>query len=230
MVNIQQLLALMKEHDADDLYLTAGRPPSYKISGSVRAAGKQALSPEVVQGLARSIMTEAQATEFLETKEQNLALHYSDIGRFRANIYMQKANVAMVIRKIEVEIKTVDDLKLPSVIKDISMTKRGLVLVVGATGSGKSTSLAAMIDYRNTNEAGHIMTVEDPVEFVHEHKKCVVSQREVGVDTDSFRNALKNALRQAPTVILIGEIRDEETMEHAINFAETGHLCLATFA
>jgi twitching motility protein PilU len=228
MFTIEQLLGFMKEHDADDLYLTVGRPPCYKISGSVRPAGKTELTEEDLERLADAVMDEKQKAEFAEKKEQNLALCYPEMGRFRVNIYRQKTFCAMVIRKIEIEIKSLDDLKLPEVLKDVSMTKRGLVLVVGATGSGKSTTLAAMIDHRNKTEAGHIMTIEDPVEFVHEHKKCVISQREVGVDTDSFKDALKNALRQAPTVILIGEIRDEETMEHAIAFAETGHLCLAT--
>ncbi len=228
MFTIEQLLTFMKQHDADDLYLTVGRPPSYKIAGSVKPAGKQVLTPEDMQRLAEAVMDEKKAREFAEHKEQNLALFNPEIGRFRVNLYRQKEQIAMVIRKIETEIKTLDDLKLPEVLKTTIMAKRGLILVVGATGSGKSTTLAAMINHRNENEAGHIMTIEDPVEFVHEHKKCVVSQREVGVDTDSFKNALKNALRQAPTVILIGEIRDEETMEHAINFAETGHLCLAT--
>ncbi len=218
----------MKEHDASDLYLTVGRPPCFKINGVVRPAGKQDLDEASMKELAASTMDEEQAREFHEFKEQNLALHYDDIGRFRVNLFRQMGNVAMVIRKIETEIKTLSDLNLPPVLADVSMAKRGLVLVVGATGSGKSTSLAAMIDHRNRTEAGHIMTIEDPVEFVHEHKKCVVSQREVGVDTESFKHALKNTLRQAPTVILIGEIRDEETMEHAISFAETGHLCLAT--
>ena len=228
MYQIEKLLGFMKQHDASDLYLTVGRPPSFKINGLVRDAGKQELTPEMLDDLARSVMDEGQAAEFFSKKEQNLALEYEGVGRFRFNLYKQKTHTAMVIRKINTEILTCDDLKLPPVMKQIAMTKRGLVLVVGATGSGKSTTLAAMLDHRNRTEAGHIMTIEDPVEFVHDHKKCVISQREVGVDTDSFHDALKNALRQAPTVILIGEIRDEETMEHAINFAETGHLCLAT--
>lgn len=174
-------------------------------------------------------MNEEEQAEFEEKCEFNMARCFDGVdGRFRFNVYQQKNHPAIVIRKIETLIKTVDELKLPPVLKDISMAKRGLVLVVGATGSGKSTTLAAMIDHRNRNEEGHIITIEDPIEFVHEHQKCVVSQREVGVDTQSFKAALKNTLRQAPTVILVGEIRDEETMEHAINFAETGHLCLAT--
>ncbi len=218
----------MKQHDSSDLYLVVGKAPAYKISGEVKSAGKNILAPEHTEELARSCMADHEWEEFLEKREQNLALEYPEIGRFRLNAYYQKKCIAMVIRKIETEILTLDDLKLPNILKDVSMTTRGLVLVVGATGSGKSTSLAAMIDHRNRNEAGHIITIEDPVEFVHEHKKCVISQREVGVDTVSFKAALKNTLRQAPTVILLGEIRDEETMEYAINFAETGHLCLAT--
>lgn len=228
MFSIEQLLQFMKQNDASDLYLTVDRPPSFKIHGSVRVAGKQNLTPADVETLSKSVLSEAQWQELVKSRELNLAVAFADLGRFRFNMYWQKGSPAAVVRKIETNIKSLDDLKLPSVLKDVSMTKRGLVLVVGATGSGKSTSLAAMIDHRNSTEAGHIMTIEDPVEFVHEHKRCVVSQREVGVDTDSFKSALKNALRQAPTVILIGEIRDEETMEHAMNFAETGHLCLAT--
>lgn len=228
MYNIQQLLSFMKQHDASDLYLTVGRAPSFKIHGSVKVAGKEALTPDILKTLCQEILNEEQFTEFLKTREFNMAHFDPAIGRFRFNFYYQKENIAVVVRKIETEIKTLDDLMLPPTLKDVCMTKRGLVLVVGATGSGKSTTLAAMINHRNENEAGHIITIEDPVEFVHEHKNCVVSQREVGVDTDSYKTALKNTLRQAPTVILIGEIRDEETMEHAINFAETGHLCLAT--
>ncbi len=228
MYKTDQLLAFMKQNDASDLYLTSDRAPSFRIQGSVKTAGKQPLSPEVLEQLARSVISDAQWQELCTKKELNLAVCLPEIGRYRFNFYFQKGNLAMVVRKIETNIKTLDQLKLPSTLKDVSMTKRGLILVVGATGSGKSTSLAAMINHRNENEAGHIMTIEDPIEFVHEHKKCVMSQREVGVDTESFKSALKNALRQAPTVILIGEIRDEETMEHALNFAETGHLCLAT--
>ncbi|MCB0333818.1 MAG: PilT/PilU family type 4a pilus ATPase [Bdellovibrionales bacterium] len=223
-----QLLQFMKQHDSSDLYLVVGKAPAYKISGAVKPAGKNILTAEHTEDLARSCMADHEWEEFLEKREQNLALEYPEIGRFRLNAYYQKKCIAMVIRKIETEILTLDDLKLPEILKNVSMTTRGLVLVVGATGSGKSTSLAAMIDHRNRNEAGHIITIEDPIEFVHEHKQCVISQREVGVDTESFKAALKNTLRQAPTVILLGEIRDEETMEYAINFAETGHLCLAT--
>ncbi|MFN8389776.1 MAG: PilT/PilU family type 4a pilus ATPase [Bdellovibrionota bacterium] len=228
MYTIEQLLQFMQQNDASDLYLTVDRAPSFKVNGSVRPAGKQPLTGEMLTDLARGVLNNQQWLELHEKKELNLAICMAPTGRFRFNFYFQKNCLAAVVRKIETNIKTLDDLSLPKVLRDISMTKRGLVLVVGATGSGKSTSLAAMINHRNENEAGHIMTIEDPIEFVHEHKKCVVSQREVGVDTDSFKTALKNTLRQAPTVILIGEIRDEETMEHAINFAETGHLCLAT--
>lgn len=228
MYDIRQLLQFMKQHDASDLYLSVGRPPSFKVAGAVKSAGKAPLTIEMVEELMRAVLSENDQRELMQKKELNNAFADPELGRFRFNFYRQKNSLAMVVRKIETNIKTLDDLQLPAAMKDICMTKRGLVLVVGATGSGKSTTLAAMINHRNENEAGHIITIEDPVEFVHEHKKCVVSQREVGVDTDSFKIALKNTLRQAPTVILIGEIRDEETMEYAINFAETGHLCLAT--
>jgi twitching motility protein PilU len=228
MFTIEQLLTFMKKNDASDLYLTVERPPSYKIHGTVKNAGKVCLDTETINNLCKSVLREEQFQEFERKKELNTSYFNPEIGRFRFNFFRQKNSPAIVIRKIETEIKTIEDLKIPSILGDISMAKRGLLLVVGATGSGKSTTLAAMINHRNINEAGHIITIEDPVEFVHEHKNCVVSQREVGVDTDSFQDALKNTLRQAPTVILIGEIRDEETMEHAINFAETGHLCLAT--
>ncbi len=229
MYNILQLLTFMKKNDASDLYITVGKAPSYRLNGAVKPAGKELLSQEAVWSLCNEAMNEEQAKEFKEVSEMNLALYYPELqGRFRVNAYMQREHPAMVIRKIETEILTMDQLQLPEILKDITMAKRGLVLVVGATGSGKSTSLAAMIDHRNRNEEGHIITIEDPVEFVHEHKKCVISQREVGVDTVSYEAALKNTLRQAPTAILIGEIRDEHTMEHALTFAETGHLCLAT--
>ena len=229
MYTVEQLFTFMKENDASDLYITVGRPPCFRISGSVRPAGNVVLTPEMTQDLANALMTPEQREEFKQKKEQNLAVAMRELGsRFRVNLYVQQGCTAMVIRKIESKIKCLEDLGVPEVLSTISMEKRGLVLVVGATGSGKSTTLAGMIDYRNSNEAGHIITIEDPVEFVHEHKKCVVSQREVGSDTDSFKAALKNTLRQAPTVILIGEIRDEETMMHALEFAETGHLCLGT--
>jgi twitching motility protein PilU len=228
MLDISKLLSVMVEYDASDLYLTLESPPMYRINGSIRPAGNRALEEEDVQNLAMSIMSDRQQKEFEENNEQNLALYYPNLGRFRVNVLRQRNTVAIVIRQIKTIIQTIDDLGLPKILKDIAMTKRGLVLFVGATGSGKSTSLAAMIDYRNTNSAGHIITIEDPIEFVHCHKKSIITQREVGMDTHSFKNALKNTLRQAPDVILIGEVRDTETMEAAITFAETGHLVLAT--
>jgi twitching motility protein PilU len=228
MLDIRKLLTVMKEHDASDLYLTVDSPPAYRVNGVVRPAGNRCLEPEETEMLARNIMTEKQQREFDEHNEMNLALYYSALGRYRVNVMRQRGVVGLVIRQIKSNIPTMDELDLPAVMKEIGMSKRGLVLFVGATGSGKSTSLAAMVDYRNSNQAGHIITVEDPIEFVHSHKKSLVTQREIGVDTENYHTALKNALRQAPDVILIGEIRDLETMEAAINFAETGHLCLAT--
>lgn len=228
MLDLSKLLSVMKEHDASDLYLSAESPPSYRIKGSVKPAGSKILTSEDTEHLALSIMKDDQQAEFQKTNEMNLALHFNDFGRFRVNIFRQKGSIALVIRRIKTEIPTFEDLELPSVFKEISMAKRGLVLVVGATGSGKSTTLAAMIDYRNNNQAGHIITIEDPLEYIHFHKKSIISQREIGMDTHSYELALKNALRQAPDVILIGEIRDTTTMEAAISFAETGHLCLAT--
>ena len=227
-LDIRKLLTVMNEHDASDLYITIDSPPGYRVNGVVRPAGKHCLTAEETEQLAISIMSERQQREFQENKEQNLALYYPGLGRYRVNIFRQKDAIAMVIRQIKTNILTMDDLDLPPVLKEVAMSKRGLILFVGATGSGKSTSLAALIDHRNTNQAGHIITIEDPIEFVHEHKKSIISQREVGMDTHSYHHALKNALRQAPDVILIGEIRDLETMEAAISFAETGHLCLAT--
>ena len=228
MLDIGKLLALMVEHDASDLYVTVDSPPAYRVNGVVRPAGNRALTPDETNQLALSLMTEKQQRDFEATNEQNLALYYSSLGRFRVNIFRQRGCIGIVIRQIKSKIPTIDELNLPPVLKEVSMSKRGLVLLVGATGSGKSTTLAAMVDYRNSNQAGHIITIEDPIEFVHEHKKSLVNQREIGVDTDNYHIALKNALRQAPDVILIGEIRDTSTMEAAITFAETGHLCLAT--
>lgn len=228
MLDISKLLGVMVEHDASDLYLTVDSPPMYRINGVVRPAGSRCLQTADTESLANSVMSDKQQREFMEHNEQNLALYYPALGRFRINIFRQKGCVAAVIRQIKTSIKTVDDLGLPQVLKDVAMTKRGLVLVVGATGSGKSTSLAAIIDYRNSNSSGHIISIEDPIEFVHSHKKSIVTQREIGMDTESCGVALKNALRQAPDVVFIGEIRDLETMEAAIAFAETGHLCLAT--
>ncbi len=227
-MKIEELLKVMVEKDASDIYLTAGFPPTYRVEGKATPVAGEPLSPEVTERLAFSVMSEKQKAEFLEEKEMNLALHYPSLGRFRVSIFVQKSHISLVIRQIKLEIKTLDDLGMPPVLKDIAMTKRGLVLVVGATGSGKSTTQAAMIDHRNSNSPGHIITVEDPIEFVHSHKLSVVNQREVGLDTLSFNSALKNTLRQAPDVILVGEVRDTETMEAVINFAETGHLCLAT--
>ncbi len=218
----------MSEHDASDLYITVDSPPSYRVNGAVRPAGNRCLEPEETETLALSILNEKQQREFEEKNELNLGLYYSALGRFRVNIFRQKGFVGMVIRQIKTHIRTIEELELPPILSEISMAKRGLVLVVGATGSGKSTSLAGMIDYRNANQAGHIISIEDPIEFVHVHKKSIVNQREIGVDTDNYHVALKNALRQAPDVILIGEIRDRETMQAALTFAETGHLCLAT--
>jgi twitching motility protein PilU len=227
-MNIEELLKVMVEKDASDIYLTVGFPPAYRVEGKTAPIPGEALKPEDTEKLAFSVMSEKQKATFLEEKEMNLALYYPALGRFRVNIFYQRSYIGLVIRQIKLLIKTIDDLGLPAVLKDIAMTKRGMVLVVGATGSGKSTTLAAMIDHRNSSSPGHIITVEDPVEFVHPHKLSIVTQREVGLDTHSFGHALKNTLRQAPDVILVGEVRDSETMEAAITFAETGHLCLAT--
>ena len=227
-MDITKLLSLMVEHDASDLYVTVDSPPMYRIHGTLRAAGTRSLTAEETEALALSVMSDKQQQTFAATHEQNLALYYTSLGRFRVNAYRQRGAVGVVVRQIKGTIPTLDELGLPAVFKDVAMTKRGLVLVVGATGSGKSTSLAALIDHRNTNSAGHIITIEDPIEFVHQHKKSIISQREIGLDTETYATALKNCLRQAPDVVLIGEIRDAEAMEAAITFAETGHLCLAT--
>jgi len=228
MLDITKLLSVMVEHDASDLYLTVDSPPMYRINGVVRPAGNRCLQTSDTEGLGTSIMNDKQQKEFQATNEVNLALYYQALGRFRVNVFRQKSCVGIVIRQIRSNILTIDDLELPQVLKDVSMTKRGLVLVVGATGSGKSTTLAAMVDYRNANSAGHIISIEDPIEFVHAHKKSIITQREIGMDTAGYAIALKSALRQAPDVVLIGEIRDTETMESALTFAETGHLCVAT--
>lgn len=227
-MDLSKLLKVMVDRNASDLYLTVELPPMYRIEGVVQKVRDIPVTNEQLEALANDVMREKQRKEFAETMEMNLALYYPELGRFRVNIFRQRGNVGFVFRQIKVEIKTIDELSLPPIVKSIAMSKRGLVLFVGATGSGKSTSLAAMIDYRNSTSPGHIVSVEDPVEFVHRHKQCVITQREVGFDTHSFSNALKNTLRQAPDVILIGEIRDTETMEAAIAFAETGHLCLGT--
>ncbi len=223
-----QLLTMMMQKKGSDLFITAGFPPAMKIDGRMTPATTQPLSPQHTQELARAIMNDKQAAEFEATKECNFAISPASIGRFRVNAFVQQGRVGMIMRTINVQIPEFEDLKLPPVLKDVSMTKRGLVLFVGGTGSGKSTSLAAMIGYRNQNSYGHIITIEDPVEYVHDHRNCVITQREVGVDTDSWEIALKNTLRQAPDVILIGEIRDRDVMEHAIAFAETGHLAMGT--
>lgn len=227
-ISIKKLLKVMVDQDASDLYLMAGAPPGFRINGAIRRLGDQAVSPDTAEELANGFMNEQQKAEFASEMEMNLSAAFPGLGRFRVNIYRQRGTVGMVIRQITTEIAGIDDLGLPEIFKDISMTKRGLVLMVGATGSGKSTSLAAMVDWRNSNQAGHIITIEDPVEYMHTHKKCFVTQREVGSDTASFHAALKNTLRQAPDVILLGEIRERDTMEHAIAFAETGHLAMAT--
>ncbi|KAF0163735.1 MAG: twitching motility protein PilU [Rhodocyclaceae bacterium] len=223
-----QLLTMMMQKKGSDLFITSGFPPAMKIDGKMTPATTQPLSSQHTQELARAIMNDKQAAEFEATKECNFAISPASIGRFRVNAFVQQGRVGMILRTINVQIPEIDDLKLPPVLKDVTMTKRGLVLFVGGTGSGKSTSLAAMIGYRNQNSYGHIITIEDPVEYVHDHRNCVITQREVGVDTDSWEIALKNTLRQAPDVILIGEIRDREVMEHAIAFAETGHLAMGT--
>jgi twitching motility protein PilU len=227
-INIQDFFQTMVDLEASDLYLTVARPPMYRVDGKIQPAGEHAFTPEDLKELAHTMLNEKQRLEFAGALEMNMAMALPGVARFRVNMFQQRGSVGMVIRRIKADVLSVAEMGLPSILQDIVMTKRGLVLVVGATGSGKSTSLAAMIDHRNANEAGHIITIEDPIEFVHRHKQSVVTQREVGFDTLSFQSALKNTLRQAPDVILIGEIRDTETMEAAIVFAETGHLCLGT--
>ena len=227
-ISIKQLLMVMVKQDASDLYITSGMPPSYRINSKVTPLKQPPLTAVQCEQLANATMTEKQRAEFSENMEMNLAIAYEGMGRFRVNIFRQRGDVGMVIRKITTDVPTLEDLGLPEIFKDIIMNKRGLVIMVGATSSGKSTSLAAMIDHRNRNSAGHIITIEDPIEFVHQHRKSVVTQREVGTDTLEFKHALKNTLRQAPDLILVGEIRDRETMEHALEFAETGHVCVAT--
>ena len=225
---IHELLRAMVAKKASDLFITAGFPPALKLDGKMTPVSNQSLTPQHTQELARSLMNDKQAQEFESSKECNFAINPPGIGRFRVNAFVQQARVGIVLRTITTTIPKMDDLGLPPVLKDVAMTKRGLVIMVGGTGSGKSTTLAAMIGYRNENSHGHIITIEDPIEFVHDHKNCLITQREVGVDTDSWEAALKNTLRQAPDVILIGEIRDRDTMDYAIAFAETGHLCMAT--
>jgi twitching motility protein PilU len=225
---MHNLLRAMLSKKASDLFITAGFPPAFKVDGKMTPVSNQTLTPQHTADLARAMMNDKQAAEFEQTKECNFAVAPAGIGRFRVNAFVQQARVGMVMRTITATIPKMEDLKLPQVLKDVVMSKRGLIMFVGGTGSGKSTSLAAMIGYRNENSYGHIVTIEDPVEFVHEHKNCLITQREVGVDTDSWHVALKNTLRQAPDVILIGEVRDRDTMDHAIAFAETGHLAMGT--
>ena len=225
---MHDLLRMMVSKDGSDLFITSGSPPAMKVDGKVLTVSKQRLSPSHTQMLTRSIMNDKQVSEFEEKQECNFSIALTGVARFRVNAFVQRGSTGMVLRIINSEIPSFAELNLPDTLQDIAMTKRGLVIFVGGTGSGKSTSLASMVDYRNQNSYGHIITIEDPVEFVHDHGNCLVTQREVGVDTESYEIALKNTLRQAPDVILIGEIRDRETMEHAITFAETGHLCLST--
>ena len=222
------LLRLMIGKKASDMFITAGFPPAMKIDGKMTPISQQILSAQQAREIGRSIMNDKQAAEFDASSECNFAIGLPGVARFRVNAFVQRGSVGLVFRTIATKIPKFEDLGLPEVLKDVAMTKRGLVIFVGGTGSGKSTSLAAMIGYRNENSYGHIITIEDPVEFVHEHKNCIITQREVGVDTENWHIALKNTLRQAPDVILIGEIRDRETMDYAIAFAETGHLCMAT--
>ena len=223
-----ELLKVMLAQKSSDLFITANYPPAMKIDGKMTKIGPQNLSAAHTLALVKSVMTEKQIEEFEATKECNFAISPNGIGRFRVNAFVQQGSAGMVMRVIPTELPTIDGLGAPQILKEVVMSKRGLCILVGGTGSGKSTTLAAMVDYRNEHSYGHIITIEDPVEFVHPHKNCVVMQREVGIDTDNWEIALKNTLRQAPDVILMGEIRDAETMEHAMAFAETGHLCLAT--
>ena len=225
---INDLLRLLISRKGSDLFITANFPPAIKVDGQVVKVSGHALGAAHTMALTRAVMNDKQTAEFERTKECNFAISPTAVGRFRVNAFVQQGKVGMVLRVIPQQLPTIDGLGMPQALKDIVMFKRGLCILVGSTGSGKSTSLAAMIDWRNENSHGHIVTVEDPVEFVHPHKNCIVTQREVGIDTDSWAAALKNTLRQAPDVILMGEIRDRETMEHAVAFAETGHLCMAT--
>ncbi|MFV2059209.1 MAG: PilT/PilU family type 4a pilus ATPase [Gammaproteobacteria bacterium] len=227
-MDFDSLLKLMVHKQASDLFITAGIAPSLKVHGKIAPVSQASLTPIQAKEIVYSIMTPKQREQFETENECNFALSASGIGRFRVSAFQQRNHAGMVLRKIETTIPTIEELNLPPVIKDLAMTKRGLVIFVGATGSGKSTSLAAMVGFRNQNSTGHIISIEDPIEFIHQHRGCIITQREVGIDTETFEIALKNTLRQAPDVILIGEIRTRETMDHAIVFAETGHLCLAT--
>ncbi len=227
-MEFQDLLKLMVEKEASDLFITVGVPPSIKIHGAVSPVGNTKLSKDAARNIVEGVMDNQQREEFRRNKELNFAISAHGVGRFRVSAFYQRNETGMVLRRIETQIPTTDDLMLPPILNELVMTKRGIVIFVGATGTGKSTSLAAMIGHRNRNSSGHIISIEDPIEFVHQHQGCIVTQREVGIDTESFEVALKNTLRQAPDVILIGEIRTRETMEHAVTFAETGHLVLAT--
>jgi twitching motility protein PilU len=225
---IHDLLRLMKGKNGSDLFITAGFPPAIKVDGRISPVSNQVLTAQHTSELARSIMNDRQAAEFESTKECNFAISPTGIGRFRANAFVQQGRIGLVCRTINTEIPTLEELRLPPVLKDVAMTRRGLVIFVGGSSTGKTTSLAALVGYRNENSYGHIITLENPIEYVHDHKNCIITQREVGVDTEDWDPALKNTLRQAPDVILMGEVRDKKTMEYAIAFAETGHLCLAT--
>ncbi|WP_115719916.1 PilT/PilU family type 4a pilus ATPase [Gallaecimonas mangrovi] len=227
-MDMKSLLQRMSELSASDLFITSGLPPCLKVNGDIRPVSEQRLAFAEAKALVESVMNERQLKEFQEHKDANFAISVRGIGRFRVSAFTQRDAAGMVLRRIQTQIPTIDELELPPILKDIVMTKRGLVLMVGATGTGKSTTLAAMVGYRNENSRGHIVTIEDPIEFVHEHKRSIITQREVGIDCESFDVALKNSLRQAPDVILLGEIRSQETMEFALAFAETGHLCMAT--
>jgi twitching motility protein PilU len=227
-MEFDKLLKLVVEKGASDLFITAGKPPMLKINGKLYGAGKNDLSPEQSRDMVLGVMNRDQQAVFAKEHECNFAINTAGLGRFRVSAFYQRNLVGMVLRRIEVNIPRISDLQLPRIIEDLAMTKRGLIIFVGATGTGKSTSLAAMIGHRNEHSSGHIISIEDPIEFIHQHKGCIITQREVGVDTESFEVALKNTLRQAPDVIMIGEVRTRETMEHAVAFAETGHLCLCT--
>jgi twitching motility protein PilU len=227
-VDFSSFLKLMVHKKASDLFITAGIPPSMKVNGRIQPITQSPLTPPQSRDMVLNVMTPSQREEFEKTHECNFAISMQGVGRFRVSCFYQRNQVGMVLRRIETRIPTIEELNLPPISKTLAMTKRGLIMFVGATGTGKSTSLAAIIGYRNQNSTGHIVTIEDPIEFVHKHEGCVVTQREVGIDTDSWENALKNTLRQAPDVILIGEVRSRETMEHAIAFSETGHLVLCT--
>lgn len=227
-MDMSNLLELMVKRCASDLFITVGMPPSLKVDGKINALDNAALSPERARELVYSVMTDGQRREFEHTHECNFAISESGLGRFRVSAFYQRNQVGMVLRRILTDIPTLDSLYLPSILKDLALVKRGLVIFVGGTGTGKSTTLAAMIGYRNQNGDGHVVTLEDPIEYVHQHAGCIITQREVGLDTESYEVGLKNTLRQAPDVILIGEIRTRETMDYAIAFAETGHLCLST--